>query len=77
MQIYNIGKCATTLIKIVGSVIYGEQQLITKFSFVFVILAPLVIDDVGDIEPLIVVHATKTKGQDFKTNVEVCFHDFC
>jgi hypothetical protein len=36
-----------------------------------------VIDDVGDIEPLIVVHATKTKGQDFKTNVEVCFHDFC
>jgi hypothetical protein len=23
------------------------------------------------------VHATKIKGQDFKTNVEVCFHEFC
>jgi hypothetical protein len=65
------------LIKNVGNVIYGEQQLITNFSFVFVILAPLVIDDAGDIEPLIVVHATKTKGHDFKTNVEICFHDFC
>jgi hypothetical protein len=76
VKIYNIGKCATTLIKNVGSVIHGEQQLITNLSYVFVIFAPLMIDDVGDIEP-IVVHATKIKGQDFKTNVEVCFHEFC
>ncbi len=77
MKIYNIGKCATTLIKNVGNVIYGEQQLVTNLSSVFVIFAPLVIDDVGDIEPIIVVHATKIKGQDFQTNVEICFHDFC
>jgi hypothetical protein len=32
---------------------------------------------VGTIEPFIVVHATKTKGQDFKTNVEVCLYGFC
>jgi hypothetical protein len=38
---------------------------------------PLLIDDVGTIEPFIVVHATKIGNQDFKTIVEVCLHDFC
>lgn len=38
---------------------------------------PPTINRVGTIAPLLVVHATKTKDQDFKTNVEVCLYGFC
>jgi hypothetical protein len=38
---------------------------------------PPMTNDARKIKPLIALHATKTKGQDFKRNVEVYFHDFC
>lgn len=43
----------------------------TKFSFVFVIPTPHVIDDAKAIKPLLEVHANKIKGRTLKTNIEI------
>ncbi len=38
MNMYSIGRLATLLVKNVKNAIFGEQQLVTNFSSVFVIL---------------------------------------
>jgi hypothetical protein len=40
VEIYTTGELATLLMKNIGSVMYGEQQLLTNYSSIVVILAP-------------------------------------
>jgi hypothetical protein len=77
VEIYSTWQLAKYLIKNVGSAVYGEQQLFIIFSYVYIIPMPPMTNDAREIKPLIALHATKTKGQDFKRTIEVYFHDFC
>ncbi len=63
-----------SLIKKVGSVVYGGYKLITNFSCILVILAPHLVDDAKALEPLTIMHIKKTSIQDFTINIEVLWH---
>jgi hypothetical protein len=53
--------------KNIGSVMYGEQQLVTNYSSIVVILAP----KEASMQKLTKVHKKKTKGSKFKITFEV------
>jgi hypothetical protein len=64
VNIYNIGKPTTLLVKNVKSAIFEVQQLVTNFSSVFVI--PVL--DHATIDRLNKVHNKKTKMKNFAIN---------
>jgi len=57
MEIYSTRQPITLLVKNVGSVMYGEQQLVTKYSLIMVISA---LKEVF-VQNFIEVHKEKTK----------------
>jgi hypothetical protein len=59
VKVYNTGELAMSLIKKMGSVVYGGYELITNFSCILVILASHLVDDAKALEPLTTVHIKK------------------
>ncbi len=59
VNLYKICKPTILLVKNITSVIFGEQQLVTKFSNVFIILAP----NHATIDRLNKVHNKKIEGK--------------
>jgi hypothetical protein len=55
--------------KNISSVIYGEQQLVTNYSSIILILA----FEEASVQKLIKVHKKKIKGSKFRTTFEVIF----
>ncbi len=72
VEAYNIGRPTTFLAKNVGSFMFGEQQLLTKFSNILVIH----VLDVATTERLVEVHNKHTEGHDFEVNFEICIKQF-
>lgn len=67
VEIYTTGELATLLMKNIGSAMYGEQQLVTNYSSIVVILAL----KEAFVQKLTKVHKKKTKKSKFKTTFEV------
>lgn len=63
----HIRELATLVMKNIGSAIYGEQQLVTNYSSIIVILA----FEEASMQKLIKVHKKKIKGSKFITTFEV------
>jgi hypothetical protein len=68
VESYSTIRLVTFLAKNVGSFMFGEQQLLIKFSTIFVIHML----DIATTKRLVEVHNKHTKGQDFQVNFEVC-----
>lgn len=67
VNLYNTCRPAIFLVKNIRSVIFGEQELLTNFSSVFIILAP----NHATIDRLNKVHNKKIEGQDFAIKFEI------
>lgn len=69
VEIYTTRELATLLMNNIGSAMYGEQQLVTTYSSIVVILTL----EEAYVQNHAKVHKKKTKGSKFKTTFKVIF----